>query len=281
MDEDERIILESRNVKFKSILFDAILTNKRIHLTDSKKNVIPSQDIALTSIRNIERGENAIRDHFLILSLITDAGEQHREVLTFARQSGVERKRECNEWAKKLKSLIPPPAAVISRSDIPNGEKEVLVKHEVPIPAQGTASSTHPPKMNMEMTRSMRTGSEKSPVIPQPTESGSPPPGSYCSQCGNRVPQKSTFCTHCGTPIKPHSEHGQEPQPVVIKAKDIGTISHTPTHWVERFMRPCNRLSLLLPNPLLQKSRLPDNFRILNPWLQKFRIPDNLLLPNP
>ena len=171
MDEDERIILESRNVKFKSILFDAILTNKRIHLTDSKKNVIPSQDIALTSIRNIERGENAIRDHFLILSLITDAGEQHREVLTFARQSGVERKRECNEWAKKLKSLIPPPAPVISRSEVPEVEKEVVVKHEVPAPAQGTPASTHPAKKKIEITRPMRTVIEKSPVAPEPERS--------------------------------------------------------------------------------------------------------------
>ena len=87
LDHDEPIILESRNVKFKSISFDAILTNKRIHLTDSKKNVIPSQDITLATIRNVETGENAIRDHFLILSVVTDAGEKHQVVLTFARQA--------------------------------------------------------------------------------------------------------------------------------------------------------------------------------------------------
>jgi hypothetical protein len=152
MDQDETIILESRNVKFKSISFDAILTNKRIHLTDSKKNVIPSQDIILTSIRNVERGENAIRDHFLILSLITDAGEKHQMVLTFARQSGVERKHECNEWAKKLKSLIPPPAPVISRPEVPEEEKESLVKREVPTPAQGTTASTRPAKKRIEIS---------------------------------------------------------------------------------------------------------------------------------
>ena len=109
LDRDESIILETRNIKFKSISFDAILTNKRIILTDSKKNVIPSQDIALSTIRNVEAGENAIRDHFLILAIMTDSGEKHQSVLTFVRQAGGERKRECSEWAKKLKSLIPAP----------------------------------------------------------------------------------------------------------------------------------------------------------------------------
>ena len=64
LDNDEPIILESRNVKFKSISFDAILTSKRIHLTDRKKNVIPSQDIPLATIRNVETGENAIETTF-------------------------------------------------------------------------------------------------------------------------------------------------------------------------------------------------------------------------
>jgi hypothetical protein len=41
LDQDESIILETRNVKFKSISLDAILTDKRIILIDSKKNVMP------------------------------------------------------------------------------------------------------------------------------------------------------------------------------------------------------------------------------------------------
>ena len=144
MDHDEPIILESRNVKFKSISFDAILTNKRIHLTDSKKNVIPSQDIPLVTIKSVETGENAIRDHFLILALATDAGEKHQVVLTFARQAGVERKRECNEWAKKLKSLIPLSAPIIAPSDIPDSDRESLTKRDVPTQTQGTVTSTRP-----------------------------------------------------------------------------------------------------------------------------------------
>ena len=119
LDNDEPIILKSRNIKFKSISFDAILTNTRIHLSDTRRNFIPSQDIILTTIRSVESGENAIRDHFLILSLVTDTGERSQEILTFARQSGVERKRECDEWVKKLKSLIPPSTPVADPFSVP------------------------------------------------------------------------------------------------------------------------------------------------------------------
>jgi len=44
-DRDESIILEAKNVKFKSISFDARLTSRRIILVDSKKNIIPPQEI--------------------------------------------------------------------------------------------------------------------------------------------------------------------------------------------------------------------------------------------
>ena len=111
-ERDEPIILKSRNVRYKSISFDAVLTSRRIYLTASKNNVIPSQEIDVASIRNVKTEENAIRDHFLLLSLVTGDGEQHQAVLTFARQAGVERKRECNEWANKLKSLLSPSTPV-------------------------------------------------------------------------------------------------------------------------------------------------------------------------
>ncbi len=179
LDQDESILLESRNVKFKSISFDAILTTRRIHLTDSKKNVIPSQDITLATIRNVETGENAIRDHFLILSLVTDDGEKHQVVLTFARQAGVERKRECNEWAKKLKSLIPPSALVIAPSDVPVVDKESLTKREVPTPTQGTVTSTRPAKKKIEIARQKGTIIETGPGSSQPEETSPPPSGFF------------------------------------------------------------------------------------------------------
>ena len=206
LEHDEPIILESRNVKFKSISFDAILTNKRIHLTDSKKNVIPSQDIKLAIIRNVETGENAIRDHFLILSVVTEGGEKHQVVLTFARQAGVERKRECNEWAKKLQSLIPPPVPVITPSSVPADDKESVTQLEIPAPTQKKATISGPAKKKIEITRPKGTVDNKIPEAPQHPKTPSSPSGSFCTRCGNRVPLKSTFCNNCGTPITQPSE---------------------------------------------------------------------------
>ena len=219
LDHDEPIILESRNVKFKSISFDAILTNKRIHLTDSKKNVIPSQDIPLSIIRNVETGENAIRDHFLILSLVTDAGVTHQVVLTFARQAGVERKRECNEWAKKLKSLIPVSAPVVAPPVVPASDRESLTKREVPTPTQGTVINTRPAKKKIEIARQKGTIIEKSPETSQSEETPALTSGSFCTRCGNRVPLKSTFCNSCGRPITQPSEPSPELKPPVSETK--------------------------------------------------------------
>jgi hypothetical protein len=217
LDRDESIILETRNIKFKSISFDAILTNKRIILTDSKKNVIPSQYIALSTIRNVEAGENAIRDHFLILAIITDTGEKHQTVLTFVRQAGGERKRECSEWAKKLKSLIPAATRETTPANIPVSYGEPVTKGEVLTPAQGGATTTRPAKKKIETALPLGKITEKTPVAPIPKETSSLPTGSFCSRCGNRVPFKSTFCNHCGTPIKHPSERTSASKPVVTR----------------------------------------------------------------
>ena len=217
LDHDESIILETRNIKFKYMSFDAILTNKRIILTDSKKNVIPSQNIALSTIRNVEAGENAIRDHFLILAIITDTGEKHQTVLTFVRQAGGERKRECSEWAKKLKNLIPSPIIETSPATIPVSYGEPVTKGEVQTPAHGEATTTRPAKKKIETALPLGKITEKTPVAPIPKETSSLPSGSFCSRCGNRVPFKSTFCNHCGTPIKHPSERTSVSKPVITR----------------------------------------------------------------
>ena len=238
LDRDESIILQSQNVKFKSISFDAILTNRRIHLSGSKNTIIPSQDIILATIRNIETGENAIRDHFLVLSLVTDGGEKYQALLTFAKQAGVERKRECNEWAKNLKNLIPPPIPVIAPPVVPEVDREQLTKSTVPTPAQGAGISTRPARIKREITISQGTFIEKSPGASERRETPTLPSGMFCSRCGNRVPPNTPFCNNCGTPITLPSGPDQEPhpaksappvsvppqappEPVVVKVQDI------------------------------------------------------------
>ena len=215
LDRDESIILETRNVKFKSILLDAILTNKRIILIDSKKNLIPPQEISLASIRIIEMGENAIRDPFLLLILRHATGEKSQMVITFSRQAGAERRRECTEWVKKLESIRPAPLPDTVPADLTVQGGEPLKKREVSPPAQTGVPGTRPVKKKIEIARPLSKIIEKSPVSPVPVETSSLPSGSFCSRCGNRVPVRSTFCNHCGTPIIHVPGQAGAPQPAV------------------------------------------------------------------
>src|SRR5512137_884968 len=157
LDQDESIILETRNVKFKSISLDAILTNKRIILIDNKKNVLPQQDIPLASIRIVEMGENAIRDPFLLLILSTVTGEKRQLVITFSRLAGAERKRECNEWVKKLDSLREAMIPDSYPADIPVLAEEPEIPPEVPAPAPAPTrtviAGTPPVKKKIEISR--------------------------------------------------------------------------------------------------------------------------------
>ena len=227
LDQDESIILETRNVKFKSISLDAILTNKRIILIDNKKNVLPPQDIPLASIRIVEMGENAIRDPFLLLILSTVTGEKHQLVITFSRLAGAERKRECNEWVKKLDSLREAMIPDSYPADIPVLAEEPEIPPEVPAPAPAPApaptrtviAGTRPVKKKIEISRPLSKIIEKSPVSPVPVETSSLPSGTFCSRCGNRVPLNSTFCNHCGTPIVHVPEKAAAPQPSAPSVK--------------------------------------------------------------
>jgi hypothetical protein len=221
LDQDESIILETRNVKFKSISLDATLTNKRIILVDSKKNVIPPQDIPLASIRIVEMGENAIRDPFLLLILSSITGEKRQMVITFSRQAGAERKRECNEWVKQLDSLREAmvPDSIAAETTVQAEEPEIKPEVSAPSPARTVIAGTRPVKKKIEISRPLSKIIEKSPVSPVPVETSSLPSGTFCSRCGNRVPLNSTFCNHCGTPIVHVPERAVTPQPAAPAVK--------------------------------------------------------------
>ncbi|MCK9591127.1 MAG: hypothetical protein M0Q91_03830 [Methanoregula sp.] len=269
LDHDESIILETRTVKYKSILFDAILTNKRIILTGGKKNIIPAQNIALSTIRNVEAGENAIRDHFLILSLTTETGEKQQTVLTFLRSAGGERKRECNEWAKKLKSLILPSSPDKTATAFPVPDS-LPSKREGVESTQTAATSTRPAKKKIEIVRPLGTIIEKSPVAPVPIESSSLPSGTFCSRCGNRVPFKSPFCNHCGTPIinVPSQAYSQPPD---VSRDQVPVPPITPQPLIPK--TPVTD-TLVPPKPIVPKEQVPVPQTIPQPLIPKTPVAD-------
>ena len=264
LDQDESIILETRNVKFKSISLDAILTNKRIILIDDKKNVIPPQEISLASIRIVEMGENAIRDPFLLLILSTATGEKRQMVITFLRKAGAERRRECIEWVKKLESLRPAPVPDTVPADLPVQGGEPVKKPEVSPPARAGVPGTRPEKKKIEIARPLSKIIEKSPVIPVPVETSSLPSGTFCSRCGNRVPLRSTFCNHCGTPIIHVPEQAGAPQPAVPQIQvpvspPVGSAAERQSRPIEQIIHSIEPLiegsvPRTQPAPLLQKN---------------------------
>jgi hypothetical protein len=255
LDQDESIILETRNVKFKSISLDAILTNKRIILIDSKKDVLPPQDIPLTSIRIVEMGENAIRDPFLLLILSSVTGEKRQLVITFSRLAGAERKRECNEWVKKLDSIRESMVPDSYPADIPMQAEEPEITPEVsapaPVPTRTVIAGTRPEKKKIEISRPLSKIIEKSPVSPVPVETSSLPSGTFCSRCGNRMPLNSTFCNHCGTPIVHVPEKADAPQPTAQSVKV--TIQPPVSHVAEQQNRPIDQVIHSI-EPLIEDS---------------------------
>ena len=87
---DETIILQAHNIKVKSVVFDAVLTNNRLILIDSKKGLIPPQEILLPAISTVDGGENAIRDPILTFTIIAKGSTARQMILTFPREASGE-----------------------------------------------------------------------------------------------------------------------------------------------------------------------------------------------
>jgi hypothetical protein len=205
---DERVVLQAQNVKVKSVSFEVVLTTRRLVLIDTKKNSIPPQEINLATLKDVESGENAIRDPTITISIITISGNTRQMVLTFSKTSGGERRRECEEWVRALRQNITstiyhPVTQVPAPRDSepapavqpPASQPPASAPHRIEV------TSTPPPKKRIEIARPMKKIVEAAPAMPVPVETTSLPTGSFCNRCGNRVPPESAFCNRCGTPV--------------------------------------------------------------------------------
>jgi len=210
---DERVVLQAQNVKVKSVVFEVVLTTRRLVLIDSKKGSIPPQEINLATLKDVESGENAIRDPTITISIITISGNTRQMVLTFSKTSGGERRREADEWVRALRqnitstvyhpvSQVPVPK---EPEPVPAAQPPVIQPQAVQMPPHPPQrveiTSTTPPKKRIEIARPVKKIMEPVPAMPAPVETTSLPTGSFCNRCGNRVPPDSAFCNHCGTPV--------------------------------------------------------------------------------
>jgi hypothetical protein len=206
---DESVILRTNGIFVKSIPFEGILTNKRIILVDRAKNLLPQKEIPLVTIKDIDVGENAIRDQIITLSVLSKTGETRQMILTFSRQTGGNRIRERNAWAKALKEHTSSSFEQVIRKVVPGRgvalkkpERTVQPRVEVSSPVSPPAPSVIKPSPKKETERRPPVKSVETPS-PVTTRSDAPVSGfgTYCSRCGNRVPEGSGFCNRCGSPI--------------------------------------------------------------------------------
>jgi hypothetical protein len=215
---DEKVLIRTPGVYVKSIPFEGILTNKRIILIDRAKNLLPPKEIPLVTIKEVESGENAIRDQILTLSVMAKTGETRQMILTFSRQAGGNRIKERDAWAKTIKenasssfdqvirNVIPGPEPVLRRSEPAAGQRYDVV-HSTLRPATpsdehysaGTAIDDISPVRRSVITSPV-TAVPPSPAVRQ-FDASTLGTSIFCSKCGNKVPAESVFCNRCGSPV--------------------------------------------------------------------------------
>ncbi len=259
---DERVVLQTQNVKVKSVLFEVVLTTRRLVLIDTKKNSIPPQEINLATLKDVESGENAIRDPTITISIITISGNTRQMVLTFSKISGGDRRRECDEWTRALRANI--------TSTVYHPVSQVPAPRETePSPAaQPPASAPHrieitntpPPKKRIEIARPMKKIVDAAPSMPVPVETTSLPTGSFCNRCGNRVPPESVFCNRCGTPVI------QETDTRIPPVEEEAVVPQEPVSAVPQVQLPISPVS---PSAVdNQDSRIEEVIHTIEPLIE-------------
>ncbi|MFA6225811.1 MAG: zinc ribbon domain-containing protein [Methanoregula sp.] len=224
----ETVILQAHNIKVKSVVFDAVLTNKRLILIDSKKGLIPPQEILIGTINTIDGGENAIRDPILTFAIFSQGGTARQMILTFPREASGERRRERDDWLKELKEQISSFDNSTEISETAEPEQESSPYPEIASPSYPDISGSSFQKKKVEITRPRRNIIEAIPAMPRPIETTTLPIGSFCSRCGNRVPPESVFCNRCGTPVAGSTEQSATAPPASISTPPVAAPSGVP-----------------------------------------------------
>ncbi|MDO9323708.1 MAG: zinc-ribbon domain-containing protein, partial [Methanoregula sp.] len=211
---DETVLVRTQGVYVKSIPFEGIITNKRIILIDRAKNLLPPKEIPLATIKDVEGGENSIRDPVVTVTVITRTGETRLMVLTFSHPSGDIRFNERDEWVKTLKENVsasfeqvirkvsPGTDQPVRRSELSSSSHIDVNRTQVPTVAvrpgaKKEVDPIHPIKKIIENAPS------KSPAAARVPDVTAPGFGIFCSHCGNQVPEGSGFCNRCGSSIIP------------------------------------------------------------------------------
>jgi hypothetical protein len=105
LSSNESIILSTNNVFVNTVPAEAILTNERLMLIDTRHAELRPQDIPFHAIETVTIGENTASDPVLSLSLVTGPGLTLSMGIVFPQQPKMRRVAERDEWANRLKEL--------------------------------------------------------------------------------------------------------------------------------------------------------------------------------
>jgi hypothetical protein len=208
---DEKVLMRTQGVHVKSIPFEGILTNRRIILVDRAKNILPPKEIPLATVRDVETGENAVRDLTLSISIIAKTGEIRQMILTFSGRKGGAGERD--EWARLIRESTSTSFEQVIRKVIPGAdsaqrpsEPAAPLSPEAPhrIQQKKATESIHPINKITETSFSEdaipaqpQAAAVPSFFVPSPVEEEVV----FCTRCGNKVSGDSAFCNKCGSPV--------------------------------------------------------------------------------
>ena len=103
LNTNESILLSTHNVIINTIPAEAILTNQRLMLVDSRHTRLLPQDIPFSAIETITIGDNSSMEPLLSLSIVMKDETRHMLGITFTQPPKTRRAGERDEWATKLK----------------------------------------------------------------------------------------------------------------------------------------------------------------------------------
>jgi len=137
LSSNESIILSTNDIVVNTVPAEAILTNERLMLVDTRHADIRPQDIPFQSIETVVIGESGTEDPMLSLSLITGPGVTQALTMVFPQAPRMKRVAERDEWAARLKEL----SIVSARASSGSREMEILPPWVPgPLPEEGEAS---------------------------------------------------------------------------------------------------------------------------------------------
>lgn len=103
LNNNENILLSTHNVIINTIPAEAILTNQRLIVVDSRHTRLLPQDIPFSAIETITIGDTSAMEPELSLSIVMKDETRHSLGIIFPQPSKTRRAGERDEWAVKLK----------------------------------------------------------------------------------------------------------------------------------------------------------------------------------